>query len=167
MRMFARIVPALAMLSAGALPDAAHAQAAVVPAQNVDTLFTDSDPKLNANKQVAYHIMKDLLGAGHWDEADRYLTEAYIQHNPNVASGREAVVKFFKGLGVTPKPIPPRLSAPVVQVIAEGDYVVVVTVATLPTPADPAKTYTTSWFDMWRIKDGRADEHWDNATLMR
>ena len=21
--------------------------------------------------------------------------------------------------------------------------------------------YTTTWFDMWRIADGKADEHWD------
>ena len=21
------------------------------------------------------------------------------------------------------------------------------------------------WFDMWRIKDGKADEHWDPATI--
>ena len=30
-------------------------------------------------------------------------------------------------------------------------------------PKDPSKTYTTTWFDMWRIKDGKADEHWDSA----
>jgi len=24
--------------------------------------------------------------------------------------------------------------------------------------------YTTTWFDMWRFKDGKADEHWDPAT---
>ena len=33
-------------------------------------------------------------------------------------------------------------------------------------PCDPARTYTTTWFDMWRFKDGKADEHWDPATLM-
>ncbi|MEO6360931.1 MAG: nuclear transport factor 2 family protein [Sphingomicrobium sp.] len=167
MRILATLAGFLTILCAGTLPEAAHAQAAVVAASDVDALFTDRNPKLNANKQVAYHIMKDLLEAGHWDEADRYLTEAYTQHNPNVASGRDTVVKFFKGLGVTAKPIPARLSSPVVQVVAQGDFVVVVTVATLPTPSNPAKTYTTSWFDMWRIKDGKADEHWDSATLMR
>jgi predicted SnoaL-like aldol condensation-catalyzing enzyme len=31
-------------------------------------------------------------------------------------------------------------------------------------PKDPAKNYTTTWFDMWRFKDGKADEHWDPAT---
>jgi predicted SnoaL-like aldol condensation-catalyzing enzyme len=27
------------------------------------------------------------------------------------------------------------------------------------------QSYTTTHFDMWRIKDGKADEHWDAATL--
>ena len=145
----------------------ATAQAPVTPAADIDALFTDEDPQLHANKQVVYHIMKDLIEAGHWHKADQFLTERYIQHNPNVASGRAGVVTFFQDvLGVKPKPIPEKLSAPVVQVIAEGDYVVVVLVSTLPTPTDPEKTYTTSWFDMFRIMDGKADEHWDSATLI-
>jgi predicted SnoaL-like aldol condensation-catalyzing enzyme len=31
-------------------------------------------------------------------------------------------------------------------------------------PKDPSKTYTTTWFDMYRIKNGKIDEHWDPAT---
>jgi predicted SnoaL-like aldol condensation-catalyzing enzyme len=53
----------------------------------------------------------------------------------------------------------------VVSVVAEGDLVVVATVRELPNPSEKGKTYTTTWFDMWRIKDGKADEHWDGATL--
>lgn len=149
----------------GATP--AFAQEAVTPAADVEALFTSPDPRLHANKQLVYHILRDLLEAGQWDRAGEYLTEAYIQHNPNVPSGRAGVVKFFKDLGVKPKPVPAKLSAPVVQVLAEGDYVVVLTVATLPTPNDPSRTYTTSWVDMFRIKDGKADEHWDSAPRMR
>jgi len=26
------------------------------------------------------------------------------------------------------------------------------------------KAYTTTWFDMWRFVDAKADEHWDSAT---
>lgn len=158
------------MLACAALPGislsaSAPAQDAVVAAPNVEALFTDRNPSLRRNKQVVYHIMKDLLEAGSWDVADRYLTERYIQHNPNVPSGRQGVVDFFKGLGVRPKPIPARLSAPVVQVIAEGDYVMVATVVVLPHPTQTGKPYTTTWFDMFRIKDGKADEHWDSATI--
>jgi predicted SnoaL-like aldol condensation-catalyzing enzyme len=44
----------------------------------------------------------------------------------------------------------------VVSVVAEGDLVVVAYVRELKD--------ATTWFDMWRIKDGKADEHWDPAT---
>ena len=30
---------------------------------------------------------------------------------------------------------------------------------------DPTKSYTTTWFDTWRFVDGKADEHWDPATI--
>lgn len=163
---FAKAWPLLAFASTMALP-AAICQEAVVPATNIEAKFTSNDPALHANKQVAYHIVRDLLEAGRWDEADRYLTERYIQHNPNLPSGRKAVVDFFQGMGVRPTPVPERMKTPVVQVIAEGDLVVVVTVSRQPVPGSPGVSYTTSWFDMWRIKDGKADEHWDNAPLMR
>ena len=48
-------------------------------------------------------------------------------------------------------------------VVAEGDYVTVMTVRHLQ---DAKKNpYTTTWFDTWRFVDGKADEHWDPATL--
>jgi len=143
----------------------ARAQDPVVGAPSADALFHSSDPKLDRNKQAAYHIEKDLLEAGHWEMADQWLTERYIQHNPNAASGRAGVVDYFtKVLKVTPKPIPAKLARPVVAVIAEGDYVVVITPRELQDPKDPSRKYTTSWFDMWRFSNGKADEHWDGAT---
>jgi len=143
----------------------ARAQDPVVGAPSADALFHSSDPKLDRNKQAAYHIEKDLLEAGHWEMADQWLTERYIQHNPNAASGRVGVVDYFtKVLKVTPKPIPAKLARPVVAVIAEGDYVVVITPRELQDPKDPSRKYTTSWFDMWRFSNGKADEHWDGAT---
>lgn len=141
------------------------AQAPVTGSADPESLFTSPDPKLHANKQVVLHIMRDLLEANHWDQADKYLTKAYIQHNPNVASGLEPVLKFFGSR--TPTPIPDRRSwkTRVVSVTAEGDLVVVAIVRDYPDPRSPGKMYTSTWFDMWRIKDGKADEHWDGATI--
>jgi predicted SnoaL-like aldol condensation-catalyzing enzyme len=142
----------------------AFAQEAVVAAADKDALFTSPDPVLNANKQVAYHIMRDLLEANNWQDADKYLTERYLQHNPNIASGRQNVVDFFtKVLKVSPSPAPEKIGAPVAFVTAEGDLVTVATVRTEKDPKDPTKTYTTTWYDTWRIVDGKADEHWDAA----
>jgi len=129
-----------------------------------DALFTSADPQLNINKQATYHIMKELLEANHWELADKWLAPEYHQHNPMVASGRDGVVKFFTSFR-KPTEIPEHLGTKIVAVVAEGDLVIVVTPRELTDPRDPTKKYTTSWFDMWRFKDGRADEHWDGATL--
>jgi predicted SnoaL-like aldol condensation-catalyzing enzyme len=154
----------VALLAAGLLlSGGTFSQERVVGATDADALFHSSDPALNANKQVAYHIVKDILEAGNIEAIDKYLTERYLQHNPNIPSGRD---EFKRRVGMrTPKPIADRIAAQVVSVVAEGDYVVVGTVHRLPDPKDPAKTYTTTHFDMWRMKDGKADEHWDHSAL--
>jgi predicted SnoaL-like aldol condensation-catalyzing enzyme len=141
------------------------AQEPVVGAADAEGLFTSKDPVLNKNKQAAYHIMKELLEAGHWEMADKYLTAKYIQHNPNAQSGRDGVVYYFtQVMKVQPKPIAAKLGTKIVAVIAEGDLVSVSTPRTMKDPKDPTKTYTTTWFDTWRFVDGKADEHWDGAT---
>ncbi|WP_137129332.1 nuclear transport factor 2 family protein [Rhizobium sp. FY34] len=146
---------------------ASHAQEAVVAAPNAEVLFTSPDPKLNANKQVVYHIIRDLLEANHWDKADELLTERYLQHNPNVASGRAPVIDFFtKVLKKEKTPLPDKIKSPVAFVTAEGDLVTVGFVRTEKDPKDSSKTYTTTWYDTWRIVDGKADEHWDSAVKM-
>jgi predicted SnoaL-like aldol condensation-catalyzing enzyme len=143
----------------------AFAQAPVTGSADPEALFTSPDPRLHANKQVVLHIVRDLLEANHWADAPKYLTNEYVQHNPNVASGLAPVMKFFGSR--TPTPIPDRKSwrTKVVSVTAEGDLVVVAFVREYPDPRDSSKIYTTTWFDMWRIKDGKADEHWDPATI--
>ena len=154
-----------AALLAGSL--SLHAQEAVVGASDPEALFHSSDSKLNTNKQAAYHIVRDLLEAAHWELADKYLTERYIQHNPNAASGRAGVVKYFtEVLKVKPVPMPEKMKTKVVSVVAEGDLVVVAYVRELNAAKDSSQRYTTTWFDMWRFKDGKADEHWDPATRM-
>jgi predicted SnoaL-like aldol condensation-catalyzing enzyme len=57
------------------------------------------------------------------------------------------------------------MATKVVSVTAEGDLVVVAYVREMQDSKNPAKRYTTTWFDMWRFVDGKADEHWDPASL--
>jgi predicted SnoaL-like aldol condensation-catalyzing enzyme len=160
-------LPHVLILLAAAIGNiaAARAQEPVTAVADPEAQFTSKDPRLNANKQVVLHIERDLLQAGHWSDAPKYLTERYIQHNPMVRSGRAPVMQFFSRMPVKPIPDKDHWTTKIVSVIAEGDLVVVATVRELPNPAEKGKTYTTTWFDMWRIKDGKADEHWDGATL--
>jgi predicted SnoaL-like aldol condensation-catalyzing enzyme len=149
----------LSILSAPVL-----AQAPVVGHPDPESLFTSPDPKLHANKQVVMHIMRDLLEAGHWSDASKYLSQRYIQHNPNIPSGLEAVTKAFGSRPQQPIPARNAWRTKVVSVTAEGDLVVVGVVRELDNPRMPGTKYTTTWFDMWRIQDGKADEHWDFGT---
>ena len=54
------------------------------------------------------------------------------------------------------------------KLIMIAAFVVVAGAASAQEPvvgvADPSRTYTTTWFDMWRFVGGKADEHWDPAT---
>ena len=48
--------------------------------------------------------------------------------------------------------------------VAEGDLVVLGFRRTLPDLQNEGQTYTTTWFDMLRIENGKIAEHWDYGT---
>ena len=91
------------------------------------------------------------------------MAEGYIQHNPNVPTGRAAFIDFFSK-NVAPQPIEPRVKAPLVAILADGDLVVLAFAREAVDPKDSAKKYTTTWFDMFRLEGGKIAEHWDPAT---
>src|SRR5918993_5701312 len=106
-----------------AVGSAAYAQEPVVGVKDPESLFTDKDPALNRNKQAALRIMRELLQCGQWDRSGEWLTDRYIQHNPNAASGRAGVVAFFtKVLKVQRQANCGKLTTPVVAVMADDDY---------------------------------------------
>lgn len=144
-----------------------QSQEPVVGVADPESLFVDDDPVLHRNKQTALHIMRELLQCNQWDRAGEWLTEQYIQHNPNAASGRDGVVFFFtQVLKREPTENCGKLTMEVVAVTAEDDYVTVMIPRKLPHPSKPDETYTTTWFDTWRFVDGKADEHWDPAEII-
>ena len=61
------------------------------------------------------------------------------------------------------QPVKPEIDD-LVTLIAEGDLVILAFRRELPDPRSPGKTYTTTWFDMFRIEDGKIVEHWDYGT---
>ena len=131
-------------------PIAAHAQLPVQAATDQAVLLTSADPHLVANKKLVYDFWREVFEAGHMDLAEKYMTESYVQHNPNVPTGRAAFVAFFTQF-VKPKAIQPTIQAPVVTMVAEGDKVIISFVRMTMDPKDATKKSTTTWFDMFRI----------------
>jgi predicted SnoaL-like aldol condensation-catalyzing enzyme len=127
-----------------------------------ERLLASADPKLAANKRLVYDFWREVFEAGHMELAEKYMAESYIQHNPNVPTGRAAFVEFFAKFK-KPKAIEARVAAPLAAIVAEGDFVVLAFAREVADPQDTAKKYTTTWFDMFRIEGGKIAEHWDPA----
>ena len=141
---------------------AAHAQVPVAPNPDHEAMLRSKDLLLASNKRLVYDFWREVFEAAHMELAPRYMAQTYIQHNPLVPTGRQAFIDFFSRVR-KPAPIEPRVKAPLVAILADGDLVVMSFAREYPDPQDPSKKYTTTWFDMFRIADGKIAEHWDPA----
>lgn len=159
-----RITASFACVSVLFAP-ASFAQVAVSPAADQSVLLQSKDATLARNKRLVYDFWREVFEGGHLDLAPKYLAETYIQHNPNVATGRAGFVEFFSKFK-QPGPIAATISAPLVAITAERDLVILSFVREIADPSDPAKKYTTTAFDMFRIENGKIAEHWDAMTRM-
>lgn len=152
----------LCSLLIGSLLPVAHAQVEVQASNDHARLLASPDPRLAANKRLVYDFWREVLEAGHIELADQYMAESYIQHNPNVPTGRAAFVDFFSQR-TKPQAIQAKVKAPLVSIAADGDLVILSFVRERADPHDAKQTYTTTWFDMFRIENGKIAEHWDPA----
>ena len=129
---------------------------------NPEKSLASKDPQLAANKRLVYDMWRTLLDAQQVEESPKYLHKNYIQHNPLAASGLDGFMGFFRKIA-KPKPLQPKL-ANFIDIIAEGDKVVLATVKKYNDAN--GKPYSTTWFDMWIVKDGLLTEHWDTQRMM-
>jgi predicted SnoaL-like aldol condensation-catalyzing enzyme len=118
------------------------------------------------NLDMVLEWWRVVLFGGHLDQAPKYQAEDYIQHNPNVPTGRAGFVEFFSKFSKPKNPIPAKLDDPPVLVGAKGDYVWLVFEKESKDPRDPANTYHSNSFDVLRIQNGKIQEHWDSAMKM-
>jgi predicted SnoaL-like aldol condensation-catalyzing enzyme len=141
------------------------AQVPPVPATDQLAMLASPDPKLARNKKLVFDFWRIVYEGGHIEEAPKYMAEGYIQHNPNVTSGRAAFMEVFKKAR-PPKPIAPRMRMPVITIMAERDLVMVSHVRKVRDRANPQHIYSITWFDVFRIDDqGLIAEHWDPSEM--
>ena len=107
-----------------------------------------------------------VIQGGHLDQTPKYQAEDYIQHNPNVNTGRAGFVEFFSKFSKPKNPIPDKLVNPPVVEGAKGDFVWLIWETESKDPLDPSKTYHSNSFDVLRIQNGKVQEHWDSAMKM-
>ena len=132
----------------------------VVAAKDPEALLQSGDPKLAANKRLIYDFFRIVQRGHRYDQADRFMKVDCIHHNPNLEPGLAGLKKFFQAR--QPGPIPEKL-AELVAIVAEGDLVTVALRREYDDPVNKGQKYTSTWFDMFRIADGKIAEHWDGG----
>jgi len=140
----------------------ALAQIPPVPIGTQAEQIKSKDPKLAANKKLVFDMYRTIVNAGHAEMAEQFFTPGYIQHNPNVESGRDALVTYIKKTRPA-RPIPAEIGFPVISIMAEGDMVLVATVSYQDDVENPGKKYANTHFDLYRIENGKIAEHWDHV----
>ncbi len=159
-----RVILLGAML-AGVLGSTTQAQVPPVAAVDQQAMLKSDDPKLARNKQLVFDFWRIVYEGGHLDQAPKYMAEGYIQHNPNVPSGRKAFVELFSKER-KPLSVGPRARMPIISIIAERDIVMVSTVRKVRDRQKPDHVYNITWFDVFRIDDqGLIAEHWDPSEM--
>jgi predicted SnoaL-like aldol condensation-catalyzing enzyme len=134
----------------------------VTPTKNQHELLQSSSAQLASNKKIVFDFSRVVLAGLRLDQASKYLSEDYIQHNPNVETGLKGFLEFFSKFG-GPRPIPDEIPG-LVSIQAEGDYVTLSFVNQMDNPQGDGTKYTTTWFDMFRLENGKIVEHWDCDT---
>jgi predicted SnoaL-like aldol condensation-catalyzing enzyme len=121
-------------------------------------LLASPDAKLAANKRLVYDMYRIVLQAGIWERASEFIRDDYVQHNPQAGQGLAGVQDYIRKTRPH-RGIKDTLELPLIDLIAEGDKVM--TAFVRPEKDASGQTYYSTWFDLYRIEDGKIAEPWD------
>lgn len=112
---------------------------------------TDLD-KTEENRELVKQFLYDVMQGNYAEKtADYFNGDAYIQHNTGIAdgvSGLGAALTALSEQGIS------MIYNQVHMVLAQGNFVLAVSEGTFGGAP-------TSYYDLWRVEDGRIAEHWD------
>ena len=108
--------------------------------------------KTEANKALVRAFVDDVLVHGRVDRLAGYFDgDRYVQHNPHIGdnlSGLAAALSAMAAKGITMK------YDRIHKVLGEGNFVLVVSEGSFAGAA-------TSFYDLFRVENGKIAEHWD------
>ena len=108
--------------------------------------------KTEENRELIRNFLHDVMQGKAPEKTPSYFDgDIYIQHNAGIADGLSGLGAALEALG---KQGIQMIYDTVHQVLAEGNYVLAVSEGSFG-------GVPTSYYDLWRIKDGKIAEHWD------
>ena len=118
------------------------------------TEVTDLD-KTAENKQLVLNLINEaLMPGGDPSKIVDYVAEDYIQHNKEVADGREHFLKLASA------PNRPLNYSEIVLCVAQGNFVATLCKANWK---DDTMDQDYAQVDIFRVENGQVVEHWDNV----
>jgi predicted SnoaL-like aldol condensation-catalyzing enzyme len=116
----------------------------VAPVKDID--------RTEANRTLVKNFLYDVMQGNNPQKTPDYFDgDAYIQHNTGIAdglSGLGAALAALAEAGIQ------MIYTTVHQVLAQGDYVLAISEGTFGGAP-------TSYYDLWRVENGKIAEHWD------
>lgn len=108
--------------------------------------------KTEENRQLIKNFLYDVMQGKNPEKTPDYFDgDIYIQHNTGIADG-------LSGLGTALAALAEQniqmIYTTVHQVLAQGNYVLAVSEGTFG-------GVPTSYYDLWRVENGKIAEHWD------
>ncbi len=108
--------------------------------------------RTDANRELVKNFLADVLQGRQPEKTPEYFDgDAYIQHNTGIADGLSGLGSALAALaeqGIQ------MIYTTVHQVLAQGNYVLAVSEGTFGGAS-------TSYYDLWRVENGKIAEHWD------
>lgn len=105
-----------------------------------------------ANRELVRNFLVDVMQGKHPERTSDYFDgDAYIQHNTAIAdgvSGLGAALRSMAEQGIR------MIYETTHQVLAQGDFVLAVSEGSFGGAH-------TSYYDLWRVENGKIAEHWD------
>ena len=106
-----------------------------------------------ANKALVMKAYQELFGDHDLTALDRYWAKNYIQHNPYMTDGTDAVRQYMEKIGILKGP---KFKVEFIRVAAEGDLVF--TQTRQPKQGNAPEMVIV---DIFRVENGKIAEHWD------
>jgi predicted SnoaL-like aldol condensation-catalyzing enzyme len=117
----------------------------------ITTNTPDKSEKEIRNEKIVRDFYNKVFLAKNASAAVNYLEQDYIQHNPNVATGRQAFINAFAQIFKQN----PNFSTQIKRIYTDGNSVIVHSFS----PRGPAGSAIV---DIYRLNDdGKIAEHWD------
>lgn len=108
--------------------------------------------KTEANRELVKNFLVDVMQGKHPEKTPEYFDgDRYIQHNTGIADGLSGLGAALEALG---KQGIAMVYDKTHQVLAQGNYVLAVSEGTFGGAP-------TSYYDLWRVENGKIAEHWD------